>query len=65
MLYIVAEFLTRMRLMSVVVVYAPNQSTVKDKDQFYSDLDGVVSKTNGLAMVIRILPQLLERVYRG
>ena len=58
----VAEFLTQMRPLSVVVVYSPtNQSTVEDKKQFYSDLDGVVSRTSGLAMVI--LMQLLERVY--
>ena len=65
MLYMVAEFLTEMRPLSVVVVYAAtNQSIVEDKEQFYSDLDGVVSKTNGLAMVIWILMQLLKRVYR-
>ncbi len=53
--------------LSVVVVYAPpDQSTVEDKEQFYSDLDRVVSRTNGLAMVMRnILMQLLGRVYRG
>ena len=34
-------------------MYAPtNQSTVEDKEQFHSDLDGVVSRTNGLAMVM-------------
>ena len=46
---LVAEFLTQMRPLPVVVVYAPtNQSKV----QIYSDLDGVVSRTSGLPMVI-------------
>ena len=59
---LVAELLTQMRPLSVVVVYIPtNQSTVEDKEQFYSDIDGVVSRISGLAMVI--LMQLLERVY--
>ena len=50
---LVAEFLTQMGPLSVVVVYAPtNQSTVEDKEQFYSDLDGVVSRTSGLTMVM-------------
>ena len=45
---LVAEFLTQMGPLSVVVVYAPtNQSTVEDKEQFYFDLDGVVSRTSG------------------
>ena len=51
---LVAEFLTQMGPLSVVVVHAPtNQSTVEDKEEFCSDLDRVVSRTSGLAMVMR------------
>ena len=36
----------------IVMAYAPTvQDCTEDKDQFYSDLDRVVSNGNGLAMV--------------
>ena len=50
---LVTEFLTQMGPLSVVVVNAPtNQNKVEDKEEFYSDLDRVVSRTSGLAMVM-------------
>ena len=39
--------------LSIVVVYAPtNQSSVEDKEQFYSDLDTVMTRTGGLTIVM-------------
>ena len=50
---LVAEFLTLMGPLSVVVAYAPtSQNTVEDKEEFYSDLGRVVSRTSGLDMVM-------------
>ena len=47
------EFLTRVGPLLVVVVYAPtDQSSTEDKDQFYSDLDGVMTNANGLTIVM-------------
>ena len=50
---LVAEFLTQMGPLSVVVVNAPTiQKTVEDKEEFCSDLDRVVSRISELAMVM-------------
>ena len=39
--------------MAILVVYAPtNQTSEEVKDQFYADLDGIMTKTNGLTMVL-------------
>lgn len=47
------EFLTRVGLLLVFVVYAPiDQSSTENKDQFYSDLDGVMTNANGLTIVM-------------
>ena len=37
----------------MVVAYDPtNQSSAEDREQFYSDLDRVMTRTSGLTMVI-------------
>ena len=47
------EVLTRIGPMTILVVYAPtNQTSEEVKEQFYTDLDGVMTKTNGLTMVL-------------
>ena len=39
--------------MAILVVYAPtNQTSQEGKDQFYADLDGVMTRTNGLTTVL-------------
>ena len=48
-----AEFLTKVVPLLIVVAYAPtDQDSTEEKDQFYSDLDHVMSNGNGLAMVM-------------
>ena len=48
-----AEFLTKVGPLLIVVAYAPtDQDSTEEKDQFYSDLDRVMSNGNGLAMVM-------------
>ena len=48
-----AEFLTQAGPLLMVVAYAPtDQSIAEDKDQFYSDLDCVMTTANGLTMVM-------------
>ena len=48
-----AEFVAQMGPLSVVVAYPPtNQSSAKDREQFYSDLDRVMTRTSGLTMVM-------------
>ena len=48
-----AEFLTQVGPLLVVVAYAPtNQDSAEEKDQFYGDLDCVVTRGNGLVMVM-------------
>ena len=48
------EFLTKVGPMSVVVAYAPTeQSSIEEKDQFYTDLDCTMSLTTlGLTMLM-------------
>ena len=44
-----AEFVAQMGPLSVVVAYAPiNQSSAEDREQFYSNLDMVMTRTIGL-----------------
>ena len=63
---LVAEFLTQMGPLSVVVVHAPtNQSTVEDKEQFYSDLDAVVSRASRLAMVMEDFDAVIGESVQG
>ena len=48
-----AEFLSRVGSLMIAVVYAPTEdSSEEDKEQFYSELDGVMRKANGLTMVM-------------
>ena len=48
-----AEFLSLMGPLMIVVVYAPTEdSSEEDKEQFYSELDEVMRKANGLTMVM-------------
>ena len=48
-----AEFLTKVGPLLIVMAYAPtDQDSKEEKDQFYSDLDRVMSNGNGLAMVM-------------
>ena len=48
-----AEFLTQVGPLLVVVAYAPtNQDSAGEKDQFYDDLDCVVTRGNRLVMVM-------------
>ena len=48
-----AEFLSRVGPLMIAVVYAPTEdSSEEDKEQFYSELDGVMRKANGLTMVM-------------
>ena len=48
-----AEFLTKMGPLLIVVVYAPtNQDSTEEKDSFYKDLDCVITRGNGLAIVM-------------
>ena len=48
-----AEFLSQVGPLMIVVVYAPTEdSSEDDKEQFYSELDGVMRKANGLTMVM-------------
>ena len=51
---LVAEFLRKVGPMSVVVTYAPTeQSSIEEKDQFYTDLDCTMSLTTlGLTVVM-------------
>ena len=47
-----AECVAQMRPLIVAVAYAPtNQSSAEDREQFYSDLDRVLTRTSGLTMV--------------
>ena len=48
-----AEVLTRVGPLAIIVVYAPtNQATEEMRNQFYANLDGVMTKTNGLTMIL-------------
>ena len=48
-----AEVLTHVGLLAIIVAYAPtNQASEEMKDQFYADFDEVMTKTNGLTMVL-------------
>ena len=48
-----AEVLTRIGPLAIIVGYAPtNQASEEVKEQFYADLDGVMTKTNGLTMLL-------------
>ena len=48
-----AEFLTQVGPLQVVVAYAPtNQGSEEEKDQFYDELDCVVTRGNGRVMVM-------------
>ena len=48
-----AEFLSQVGPLRIVVVYAPTEdSNEEDKEQFYSELDGVMHNMNGLTMVM-------------
>ena len=45
------EFLTKVGLLLVVVVYAPtDHSSTEDKDLFYSDLESVTTNASGLVI---------------
>ena len=47
------EVLTRIGPMAILASYAPtNQTSEEVKEQFYADLEGVMTKTNGLTMVL-------------
>ena len=48
-----AEFLTQVGPLMIVVVYAPtNQNSTEEKDQFYRDLNCILSRGNGQVMVL-------------
>ena len=48
-----AEFLTQAGPLLMIVAYAPtDQSSAEDKDQFYLDLDCIMTTANGLTMVM-------------
>ena len=48
-----AEVLTHVGPLGITVVYAPtNQASEEVKEQFYADLDRVMTKTNGLTLVL-------------
>ena len=48
-----AEFLSQVGPIMTVVVYAPTEDIKEEnKEQFYSELDGVMHKVNGLTMVM-------------
>ena len=48
-----AEFLSKVGPLFVVVVYAPtDQSRTEDKDHFYCELESVMTRANGLTIVM-------------
>ena len=48
-----AEVLTHVGPLAIIVAYAPtNQASEEMKDQFYAAVDGVMTKTNGLTMIL-------------
>ena len=61
-----AQFLTKVGPLLIVVAYAPtDQDCAEEKDQFYSDLDQVMSNGNELGMVMGDCNTLVyERVNR-
>lgn len=64
---LVAEFLTKVGPMSVVVAYAPTeQSSMEVKDQFYTDLDCAMSLTiHGFTMVMGDLIAAISESAQG
>ena len=48
-----AEVLTRVGPLTIIVAYAPtNQASEELKDQFHAALDVIMTKTNGLTMIL-------------
>lgn len=60
-----AEFLTKVGPLCVVVVYGlTDQSRTEEKDHFYSDLESVMTRANGLAIVMAISMLQLVKLCR-
>ena len=63
---LMAEFLTKVGPLSVIVVYAPtDQSSTEDKDLFYRNLELTLNRGNGLAIIMGDFNATISETVQG